>query len=43
MTAVLKDDTQLFKEFSDNEGFRRWLTDTVFGLTYGPSTPPGPG
>jgi len=34
MTAVLKDDTQLFKEFSDNEGFRRWLTDTVFGLTY---------
>jgi type I restriction enzyme, R subunit len=34
MTAVLKDDTQLFKEFSDNESFRRWLTDTVFGLTY---------
>ncbi|HWQ68931.1 MAG TPA: type I restriction endonuclease subunit R, partial [Patescibacteria group bacterium] len=34
MTAVLKDDTQLFKHFSDNEGFRRWLTDTVFALTY---------
>ena len=34
MTALLKDDTQLFKEFSDNEGFRRWLTDTVFGITY---------
>ena len=34
MTAVLKDDTQLFKQFSDNEGFRRWLTDTVFALTY---------
>jgi type I restriction enzyme R subunit len=34
MTAVLKDDTELFKQFSDNEGFRRWLTDTVFGLTY---------
>ena len=34
MTAVLKDDTQLFKQFMDNEGFRRWLTDTVFGLTY---------
>jgi type I restriction enzyme, R subunit len=30
----LKDDTQLFKEFSDNESFRRWLTDTVFALTY---------
>jgi type I restriction enzyme, R subunit len=34
MTAVLKDDTELFKQFMDNEGFRRWMTDTVFGLTY---------
>jgi type I restriction enzyme R subunit len=34
MTAVLKDDTELFKQFMDNDGFRRWLTDTVFGLTY---------
>ena len=34
MTAVLKDDTELFKQFSDNESFRRWLTDTVFGMTY---------
>jgi len=34
MTALLQDDTELFKQFSDNEGFRRWLTDTVFGLTY---------
>jgi type I restriction enzyme R subunit len=34
MTAVLKDDTELFKQFMDNEGFRHWLTDTVFGLTY---------
>jgi type I restriction enzyme R subunit len=34
MTAVLNDDTQLFKQFMDNEGFRRWLTDTMFGLTY---------
>jgi type I restriction enzyme, R subunit len=39
MTAVLKDDTELFKQFSDNESFRRWLTDTVFALTYGPSSP----
>ncbi len=37
MTAVLKDDTQLFKQFMDNESFRRWMTDTVFGLTYEPS------
>ena len=34
MTAVLKDDTELFKQFVDNESFKRWLTDTVFGLTY---------
>jgi type I restriction enzyme, R subunit len=34
MTAVMKDDTELFKQFMDNEGFKRWLTDTVFGLTY---------
>jgi type I restriction enzyme R subunit len=34
MTAVLKDDTELFKQFSDNESFRRWLRDTIFGLTY---------
>jgi type I restriction enzyme R subunit len=34
MTAVMKDDTELFKQFMDNESFRRWMTDTVFGLTY---------
>ncbi len=34
MTAVLKDDTELFKQFSDNDAFRRWLTDAVFALTY---------
>jgi type I restriction enzyme R subunit len=33
MTAVLKDDTELFKQFSDNESFRRWLTNTVFSIT----------
>ncbi len=34
MTGLLQDDTELFKQFSDNEGFRRWLTDTVFTLTF---------
>jgi type I restriction enzyme, R subunit len=34
MMAVLKDDTELFKQFSDNESFRRWLTDTIFSMTY---------
>jgi type I restriction enzyme R subunit len=34
ITAMFKDDAQLFKQFQDNDSFRRWLTDTVFGLTY---------
>ena len=34
MTDILKDDTELFKQFMDNESFKRWLTDTVFALTY---------
>jgi type I restriction enzyme R subunit len=34
MTALIQDDTELFKQFSDNESFHRWLTDTVFALTY---------
>jgi type I restriction enzyme R subunit len=41
MTAVLNDDTELFKQFVDNESFKRWLTDTVFGLTYEPALPKG--
>ena len=32
MTSLMKDDTGLFKQFMDNEGFKRWMTDTVFGL-----------
>jgi type I restriction enzyme R subunit len=35
MTAILTDDTELFRQFSDNTSFRRWLTDTVFHMTYG--------
>ncbi|MGA2623831.1 MAG: type I restriction endonuclease subunit R [Bacteroidota bacterium] len=34
MTTLLKDDTELFKQFSDNDSFKRWLTDTIFALTY---------
>ncbi len=36
MTAVINDDMQLFKLFTDDESFRRWLKDEVFGLTYAP-------
>ena len=34
MTAYMKDDTELFKQFVDNESFKRWMADTVFRLTY---------
>jgi type I restriction enzyme R subunit len=34
ITAMFKDDAQLFKQFQDNESFRAWLTETVFGITY---------
>ena len=39
ITALLQDDTELFKQFSDNEAFRRWLTDTIFNLTYRDAPP----
>jgi type I restriction enzyme R subunit len=38
MTAILKDDTDLFKLFADDESFRRWLRGTVFDLTYEPAS-----
>jgi len=34
ITALFTDDAQLFKQFQDNDSFRLWLTDTVFGMTY---------
>lgn len=41
--AVLElmfDYTELFKQFSDNPNFKRWLTDTVFDATYQPGAVP---
>lgn len=42
ITALFKDDTELFKQFFDNESFRGWLADTMFGLTYKPQLPSVP-
>jgi len=39
MLDLLQDHTELFKQFSDNPGFNRWLTDTVFNATYQPTGP----
>ena len=40
MTAVMRDDTELFKQFMDNDSFKRWMTDTVFSLAYEPGATP---
>ncbi len=42
MMGVLKDDTQLFKMFSDDPMFKRWLSDTVFRMTYKAAHSPNP-
>ncbi len=34
--ALLSDHTELFKQFSDNPSFKKWLSDTIFGMTYTP-------
>ena len=34
ITDYLSDPTELFKQFSDNDSFRRWLSETVFAITY---------
>jgi type I restriction enzyme R subunit len=42
---LISDHTELFKQFSDNPSFKRWLTDMVFDSTYHPglqSTPAHP-
>lgn len=36
MTALINDDTQLFKQFFDDPEFKRWLTDAMFAATYKP-------
>ena len=32
MTSLMKDDTELFKQYMDNPGFQRWMNDAVFDL-----------
>ena len=32
MTSIMKDDTELFRQFVDNRDFKRWLGSVVFGL-----------
>jgi type I restriction enzyme R subunit len=41
MNALLKDDTELFKQFSDNASFRKWLENISFLVTYEGETESG--
>ena len=41
MANLLSDHTELFKQFSDNESFRKWMSDTIFRLTYSQGAAPG--
>ena len=34
MTDYVADPIELFKQFSDNESFRRWLSEMIFAATY---------
>ena len=34
VTDLLADHTELFKQFSDNPSFKKWLADTIFTATY---------
>ena len=34
MTDLLADQTELFKQFSDNDSFRKWLSEMIFSATY---------
>ena len=31
---LLSDHTELFKQFSDNASFKKWLSETIFSATY---------
>ena len=32
--SFLADHTELFKQYSDNQSFKKWLQETMFGVTY---------
>ena len=41
---LLADHTELFRQYSDNQDFKRWLTEMIFNATYHPGpTPPNSG
>ena len=39
MLTILKDETELYKQFVQNLSFKRFVTDMVYGLTSGDREP----
>jgi len=37
IVELLADHTELFKQYSDNPAFKKWLADTIFAVTYAPA------
>lgn len=37
LVELLTDHTELFKQYSDNPAFKKWLADTIFAVTYTPA------
>jgi type I restriction enzyme R subunit len=37
MNAIMKDDAQLFKQFTDNDSFKKMLQEAIFNKTYNDS------
>lgn len=37
ISGIFKDHMELFKQFTDNQSFRKWLTDEIFDITYNES------
>ena len=34
MQNLMKDDTELFKQFMDSESFKQWMSEAVFRRAY---------
>jgi len=37
VTDHVTDNTELYRQFFDNEAFRKWMSDAIFALTYRPA------
>jgi type I restriction enzyme R subunit len=38
--SIMSDNMELFKQYNDNQDFKKWLSDMVFSITYNPEGKP---